>query len=115
MDTFKQEAAKIPGVISVANSNAIPGRNFSLNAFLLEGDSNMGTSYTFEQAFVSPGYEKTLGLELVEGRFLSSDIPTDSNAVVISEATVKALGRRELIFDKMKIIKNPFGKNCNLF
>jgi len=91
MDTFKQEAAKIPGVISIANCNAIPGRNFSLNAFLLEGDSNLGTTYTLEQAFVSPGYEKTLGLELVEGRFLSSDIPTDSNAVVISEATVKAL------------------------
>lgn len=91
MDTFKQEASKIPGVISVANANSIPGRNFSLNAFLLEGDANIGTSYTIQQAFVSPGFEKTLGLELVDGRFLNSNTPTDSNAVVISEAAVKAL------------------------
>ncbi len=91
MDIFKQEAAKIPGVISIANANAIPGRNFSLNAFLLEGDANIGTSYTIQQGFVSPGFEKTLGLELVEGRFLDSTIPTDSNAVVVSQSAAKAL------------------------
>ena len=91
MDTFKQEALKVPGVISIANSNAIPGRNFGLNAFLLEGDANAGTTYTLQQCFISPDYEKTLGLELVEGRFLDKNIPTDSNAVVISQATVKAL------------------------
>ncbi|NVO11974.1 MAG: ABC transporter permease [Bacteroidales bacterium] len=91
MDVFKQEAAKVPGIISVANANAIPGKNYSLNAFLLEGDANAGTTYTIQQGFVSPDFEKTLGLELVEGRFLSHDIPTDSNAVVISQATVKAL------------------------
>lgn len=91
MDTFKQEAIKIPGVISVANANAIPGRNYSLNAFLLEGDANTGTTYTLQQGFISPGFEKTLGLELVEGRFLDANIPTDSNAAVVSQATVKAL------------------------
>ena len=96
MDVFKQEAAKVSGVISIANTNALPGKNysgrgFSLNAFLLEGDQNTGTTYTLQQGFISPGFEKTLGLELVDGRFLSSDIPTDSNAVVVSQATVKAL------------------------
>lgn len=96
MDTFKQEALKVPGVISIANSNAIPGkrysgRGFSLNAFLLEGDPNTGTTYTLQQGFISPGFEKTLGLELVEGRFLSADIPSDSSAAVVSQATVKAL------------------------
>ncbi|NOU19916.1 MAG: FtsX-like permease family protein [Bacteroidales bacterium] len=91
MDIFKQEALKVPGVISIANSNAMPGKNFSLNGFLLENDANTGTTYTIQQAFVSPGLEKTLGLQLVEGRFLSSDIPTDSNAVIISQSTVKVL------------------------
>lgn len=91
MDIFKQEAAKVPGVISIANANAIPGRNFSLNAFLLEGDQNVGTTYTIQQGFISPGFEKTLGLQLVEGRFLDPNIPTDSSAVIVSEATVRAL------------------------
>ncbi len=91
MDTFKQEALKVPGVISIANSNAIPGRNFSLNGFLLENDANTGTTYTIQQGFISPGFEKTLGLELVDGRFLSADIPTDSNAVIISQSTARVL------------------------
>ncbi len=91
MDTFKQEAAKVPGIISVANTTAIPGRKYGLYAFLLDGDENTGTTYTLQQGFISPGFEKTLGLELIEGRFLNTDIPTDSNAVVISQATVKAL------------------------
>ena len=107
MDTFKQEAAKIPGVFSIANANAIPGRNFSLNAFLLEGDANVGTSYTIQQAFVSPGFEKTLGLELVEGRFLDSNIPTDSNAVVISEAAVKALELKDPLQNRLMTPNQP--------
>ncbi len=41
-----------------------------------------------------PGYTliNILGLELKEGRFFSSDMPTDTFAVVINEATVKSLG-----------------------
>jgi putative ABC transport system permease protein len=89
MDVFKQEALKIPGVKSIANSNALPGRNFNLNGIFLENDPVPGTTYTVQQGFVSPGFEKTLGLELVEGRFLSQSIPTDSMAVVISESAVK--------------------------
>ncbi|MBN1990405.1 MAG: ABC transporter permease [Bacteroidales bacterium] len=95
MDVFKQEALKIEGVVSIANANSIPGRNYSLNAQLLEGDHNPGTTYTIQQGWVSPGFEKTLGLRLKEGRFLSSDIPTDTLAVVLSEAGVKALGITE--------------------
>ncbi|MHC1704828.1 MAG: ABC transporter permease [Tenuifilaceae bacterium] len=107
MDTFKQEALKIPGIISIANSNAIPGKNFNLNAILLEGDANSGTTYTLQQCFISPGYEKTLGLELVEGRFLDKSIPTDSNAVVISQATVKALELEKPLERRLMSPGNP--------
>ena len=91
MDSFKQEAMKIPGIQSIANANSIPGKNFSLNATLLENDPNPGTTYTMDQAWVSPGYEKTLGLRLVEGRFLDATIPSDSFAVVLNQTAVEVL------------------------
>lgn len=39
-------------------------------------------------------YEKTLGMEMVEGRFFSSEYGTDSLAVVLNENTVKLDGNR---------------------
>ena len=92
MDSFKQEAMQVSGIQSIANANSIPGRNFSLNAMLLENDPNPGTTYTLDQAWVSPGFEKTLGLHLVEGRFLDESFATDSFAAVINQTAVEMLG-----------------------
>ncbi|NOU19917.1 MAG: FtsX-like permease family protein [Bacteroidales bacterium] len=92
IDAFKAEALKIPGVVSIANSDVIPGSNFSLTGFNLEGDENTETLYICPRGYISFGYEKTLGLQLVEGRFLNPDIATDSSAIVISQATAKVLG-----------------------
>jgi putative ABC transport system permease protein len=37
-------------------------------------------------------FDKVLGIELIEGRFFSRDMPTDSSAVVVNQATLKVLG-----------------------
>ncbi len=108
MDSFKQEALKIPGIHSIANANSIPGRNFSLNAMLLENDPNPGTTYSMDQAWVSPGYEQTLGLRLVEGRFLDATIPSDSFAVVINQTAVKVLDLENPLESR---IMHPGGDN----
>ena len=45
-------------------------------------------------------YAEVLGLKLLEGRYFSHDFGTDSNAVIVNEATVKLLG-----------IEHPIGTN----
>ncbi|MDX9697020.1 MAG: ABC transporter permease [Bacteroidales bacterium] len=98
MEAFKDKIKEIPAVISVTNSNTYPGKNFSNNAFFLEGEPTSNT-YLLNQAWVSYDFEKTFGFKMKEGRFFSRDFPTDSQAIVINEAAVKSLG-----FD------NPIGK-----
>jgi putative ABC transport system permease protein len=99
MEAFKSELLKIPSVLSVTNSNTYPGKNFSNNAFWLEGESTTNT-YLLHQARVSFDYGKTFNFELLQGRFFSREYSTDSNAIVINEAAVKSLG-----------LEDPIGKN----
>lgn len=98
MESFKAELKKIPSIINVTNANAYPGINFSNNAFWIEGEST-SNMYLLNQCWVSFDYGKTLGFDLVEGRFFSREYPSDSNAIVINEAAVKSLG-----------LENPIGK-----
>lgn len=98
MEAFKDEIKEIPTVVSVTNANTYPGKNFSNNAFFLEGEPTSNT-YLLNQAWISYDFEKTFGFEMKEGRFFSRDFPTDSQAIVINEAAVKSLG-----------FENPIGK-----
>ncbi|MTI29378.1 ABC transporter permease, partial [Xanthovirga aplysinae] len=55
--------------------------------------------FVMERWEVDYDYLKTLGMEIVQGRFFSSDFPSDSSAIVVNESVVKKLG-----------FKDPIGK-----
>jgi len=105
MEAFKQELAKIPQVTAVTNCNTYPGRNFSNNAFFLEGSNN---TYLIYQAWTSFGVQSVFDFRLKEGRFHSRDYPSDSMAIVINEAAVKSLGFDEPLGQRIMI---PWGDN----
>lgn len=106
MESFKQEVNNLPDVLSVTNSSTIPGRNFSNNAFFLEGAPTSQT-YLINQAWVSYDYGKTFGIELTEGRFFSRDISSDSSGIVISEMTAKSIGIEDPIGKRFYIPGDP--------
>jgi putative ABC transport system permease protein len=54
----------------------------------------------FSALMVDPAYFKAAGLKLKEGRFFAENMPSDSNAVVLNEASVKLMG-----------FKNPVGSH----
>lgn len=90
IDAFKQELSQQAGIIKIGNSSHIPSATFWNNVHWLEGQDRSIT-YLIMTAFVSYGYPEALGLELKEGRFFSPEMPTDTFAVIINEATVRAL------------------------
>jgi putative ABC transport system permease protein len=94
IDAFKQELSKEAGIINVGNSTHIPSTAFWNNVHWLEGQDRSIT-YLIMTSFVSCGYAEALGLELKEGRFFSPEMPTDTSAVVINEATVRALDLKD--------------------
>lgn len=91
IDAFKEEIEQHSNIISAAYSTHIPSFQYWGNAHWLEG-WDRGDLFTLSTSYVSYDYEKALDLELVEGRFFSREMPSDSSGVVINEATVTALG-----------------------
>jgi len=91
IDAFKDKVIRHANILNAANATHIPSYQYSDNAHWLEG-WDRSEIFTLATTRVSYDYDKALGLELVEGRFFSRDMPTDSSGVVINEAAVKALG-----------------------
>ena len=98
LEPFRNQILLIPGVEKVGFSRAVPGTTFNNNAFLNDGDPEKKI-YLLNQAQVSFDFPQALGVQLVEGRFFSSEFGTDSTAVLINEEAVKSLG-----------LKDPVGK-----
>ena len=91
IDAFKEEIEQHSNVIIAANTNAIPSGSYSDNGHVMEGwdRTDIFTLATFR---VSYDFDQAMGLEMASGRFFSREMPTDSSAVIINEAAVRALG-----------------------
>ncbi len=79
----------IPGVVSAAAALPLPisGNHYRIT-FTIEGRPVAKGNHPSEDAqFISPGYFKTMGIPLLEGReFAATDTPTSSNVVIINQA-----------------------------
>ena len=94
---FKNELRSIKGVTDVTSASAMPGQqNYFGVSWLAEGEKNPMTG---RGIFTDDQYQRTLDLQLKEGRFFSKDFPTDSLAIVLNEKAVIEMG-----------LKNPVGK-----
>jgi putative ABC transport system permease protein len=100
MEAFKQALLSNPKIITVCNSDIIPGNQKGDDSvYKLEGASNDNLK-DLKQIFCDYGFADTYKLKINEGRFFSNEHPSDSSAVVINQAAVKSLG-----------IIDPVGKN----
>nr|NQU88840.1 ABC transporter permease [Bacteroidota bacterium] len=90
-ENFRQDLLQHPEIISVSNTETLPGRHFDPNGHRLEGasDSDYNTLYTI---YADYDFADLIGLEIVEGRYFSREFSFDENAVVINETAVKMLG-----------------------
>jgi putative ABC transport system permease protein len=91
-DAFKQELLKYPNILTVSNTDSLPGRHFDPNGHRLEGRP-LTEEYTLYTMYGDYNFVDLLDLEIVAGRYFSKDIVTDAtSAVVINETAVKELG-----------------------
>ena len=98
-EVFKNELLINPQVQSVSRSNSLPfyiGSNsggFEWEGKETEDDILIGF------CFMDEDYIQTLDMNLLDGRFFSRDIESDTAAIIINETGAKALG-----------MENPVGK-----
>jgi putative ABC transport system permease protein len=87
MKAFKDIVKDIPGVINIASSTAVPGRNNNDNAYSMEGRKN--ESFLMQTNWVDYNYLATYGMELSDGRTFNESYTTDKNACMVNESAVK--------------------------
>ncbi|MGE5796256.1 MAG: ABC transporter permease [Ignavibacteria bacterium] len=102
VQAFKDELMKNTDIISVSNTDNLPGRNFNQTVFKPE-DAPLSQQYPLATMGTDYDFAKTLGLKVLDGRFFSKEISTDTTAVVLNEEAVKFM---ELI--------DPLGKRLIL-
>ncbi|MBT3229720.1 MAG: FtsX-like permease family protein [Candidatus Marinimicrobia bacterium] len=105
IQAFKASLRDDPGTILVSNSTAIPGNEDGLNgnaSTMLVND--VEETRLVASFLVDHDYAAAYELTMAEGRFFSRERVTDTNAVILNQAAVKAFG-----------VEDPVGKDLITF
>ena len=111
IESIKARLRAIPGVVSAAMTQAVPGQITEVNGqpFVPEGFLE-SEPIIFRQFSADADFVPTIGLEIVQGRNFSKEIPTDADAMLINEATARKLGWADPLGRKIKMPVMPIGK-----
>ncbi len=85
IESFKEELNKLPDVVCVTASTALPSRNNNNNGHMVEGRRD--ETLLLETAWADYDFIETFGMEMAQGRFFDRDYPSDKEACVINEST----------------------------
>lgn len=86
VDALKDEFRRLPGVQQLSTSYNVPGQPLPDWGVMVNGSE----PFDIFISWVDPDYAETLDLNLVDGRFFSTDTPSDTvNAFVVNEAFLR--------------------------
>lgn len=94
MKSFKEAVKEIPGVINIASSTAVPGRNNNNNGYRIEGRKD--ESFLMMTNWVDYNFLETWGMTLTSGRSFEESYTSDKDACLINETAVKDFGISEI-------------------
>jgi putative ABC transport system permease protein len=84
VEQFRTRLLQEGDIVAVAGTNISFNQGWSRYGYKIDGENKSAFVYS-----VDPYYIPTLEMEIVQGRGFDSNIPSDSNAVVVNEALVK--------------------------
>jgi putative ABC transport system permease protein len=85
--SFKESVKGIPGVISIASSTAVPGRNTNNIGYMMEGRKD--ETFLMTTNWIDYDYLETYGMTLASGRSFNESFTTDQQACLVNESAVK--------------------------
>jgi len=92
---FKNELLQIPGVTDVSISGYLPVEGAKRNGSTIHAAENPDKRAQSQIWSVDHDYVRTMGVKILEGRDFSQALASDSQAVVVNQAMVKALSLKE--------------------
>lgn len=91
-ETFLSELRNIPGVVSASSTSHTLLSQMSNTMGLDWRDKDPETRILFENIRVDEEFQKTMGMELVAGRWFSEEFGSDTTKIVLNETGVKVMG-----------------------
>lgn len=92
--SFKDAVKLIPGVVNIASSTGVPGRNNNQFSYTMEGRKD--ETFLMQTNWVDKNYLETYGMTMVSGRAFNDSFTTDQQACLINESAIKQFGITEL-------------------
>jgi putative ABC transport system permease protein len=96
LQSFEDELRANKGIVSLTNSNAIPGNQGGDNACRIEGAPE-NQYEDIQQMFCDYDFTRTYKLGTADGRFFSKEHPSDSAAVVVNEEVKKSFNATKIV------------------
>ena len=87
---FRDELIRHESIINSSYCSSVPGYDFSGTSTHKYGDSPENIAQTLV-IYTDEHYLETMGLQLAEGRFFSSDYSTDRDAVIINKQLARVM------------------------
>ncbi len=87
LKSFKENVKRIPGIVNIASSTAIPGRTNNTNGYMIEGRKD--ETFLMASSWVDYDFLATYGMTLLSGRPFNESFSTDKDACIINESAVK--------------------------
>jgi putative ABC transport system permease protein len=114
-EVFQERVKAIPGITSAGLTTQVPGGQSPGNTvFRREGDASEELQ-AFNVMVTDPDFQKTMKIEMVQGRYFSRDYGSDSSAVVINEAAAKSLQWENAVDHVLyQVAANPTGGDLPL-
>lgn len=92
--SFKDAVKLIPGVVNIASSTGVPGRNNNQFSYTMEGRKD--ETFLMQTNWVDKNYLETYGMTMVSGRAFNDSFTTDQQACLVNESAIKQFGITEL-------------------
>jgi len=87
VNEFKTALQKIPGVLFVSASTAVPGHSNNNNGYMIKGRPE--ETFLLQTNWVDEDYLETYGHKLESGRFFDKTIISDKDACIINQEAIK--------------------------
>jgi len=110
-NVFKEDILKKPEILNASYVTTLPGQDYGNTVFVPEGlGVDEGRSLWFCAADFD--FVETIGLNIEQGRYFSSDFASDSSAVVVNSAVLSTMGYgHKTINKKLTLVQ---GNNNNI-
>jgi len=105
---FKTALLKIPGVVAVSASTAVPGHGNNNNGYLISGRPD--ESFLMQTNWVDPDYLSVYGHAIDQGRFFDEAVTTDRRACLLNECAVRKFNISNPLETKIVTDRNEEGE-----